>query len=80
MTETYSHTFASGRVCTLSVRYRDGQIPVIRCTNPLGDLAPGEYEEYLQWRKHVAVQTLLKLDPIAVAKLAFCPDEEESAP
>jgi hypothetical protein len=76
MTETYQHRFASGRVCTVRVRYRQGQIPVLRCTNPRGDFTPEEFPEYLEWRKLVAAQTLRNLDPIAIAKLALSPDDD----
>jgi hypothetical protein len=76
MTETYQHTFASGRVCTVRVRYRKGQVPVLRCTNPRGDFTLEEFPEYVEWRKLVVAQTLRNLDPIAIAKLEMSDEDE----
>jgi len=77
MTETFRHTFASGRVCTVQIRYRRGQIPVLRCTNPGGAFHPDETPEYVAWRKVVAAHALNRLDPLAIARLALSPDDYE---
>lgn len=69
MSETYRHTFGSGRICAVRVRYRRGDLPILR-VNPKDFLpTPEEFPEYLEWRKLVALQLLGNLDPAALVKM-----------
>lgn len=82
MTETYHHTFQSGRVASVEFTFRPGEAPVLKGMTDIGEFTPEEYSEYLDWRIYACTQALSKLDPIAIAKLALTPkatDETELA-